>query len=242
MAASTHNKIILFDLASKDGNKCWSLNPWKTRFVLNFKKLDYTTEFLEYPDLKTRLSPLLPGSDPYTSPTIAYADGRCIADSRVIAAVLDQDHPSPPLHLDSDHLQKLEKLMADLMPAVRGNYIPQIPLRLLNEASVPFWYRTREEKFGMKLDALEEAEGGEKGWARAAPLLREVTGLLKEKEGPFFMGDTVSYADFVWAGFLIFFHRVGDDKFAGMLEATGDEQVHRSLLEAVEPWSRRDDH
>lgn len=235
-------KIVLFDLASKDGNRCWSLNPWKTRFALNFKNLDYTTEFLEYPDLKTRLSPHLPGADAYTSPTIAYTDGSYIADSRAIAGVLEEDHPSPPLHLGSEHLQRLEGLMPSLMPAVRGNYIPQIPARLLGEASVPYWYRTREDKVGMRLDALEEAEGGEKGWARAAPLLREVTAWLKEEEGPFFMGHTVSYADFVWAGFLIFFRRVGEDKFAALLETTGDEKVHRSLLEAVEPWSRRDDH
>lgn len=238
--ASTQENIVLFDLASKDGNKCWSLNPWKTRFVLNFKELPYTTEFLEYPDLQTRLSPHLPGADAYTSPTIAYTDGSYIADSRAIAAVLERDHPSPPLHLDSEALQRLETLIPDLMSAVRGHYIPKIPVRLLNDASVPYWYRTREAKFGMKLDALDAAEGGD--WAKAAPLLREVTRWLGEEEGPFFMGDTASYADFVWAGFLIFFRRVGNDKFAALLEATGDEQVHRRLLEAVEPWSRRDDH
>lgn len=240
--ASNH-QIIMFDLASKDGNKCWSLNPWKTRFALNFKGLDYTTEFLEYPDLKTRISPHLPDLDAYTIPTIAYSDGRYIADSRVIAGVLEKDHPSPPLHLESEYLKRLEKVMPEIMPAVKGNYIPQIPKRLLNEASVPYWYRTREAKFGMTLDALEEAEGGSKGWATAAPLLQQVTAWLKEKsEGPFFEGETVSYADFVWAGFLIFFRRIGDDKFSALLDATGDAEVHKKLLEAVEPWSRRDNH
>lgn len=239
---ASHQKIILFDLASKDGNKCWSLNPWKTRFALNFKGLDYTTEFLEYPALQIRLSAHLPGADAYTSPTIAYTDGRYIMDSRAIADLLEKDHPSPSLHLDSPYLAKLEALMPNLMPAVRGNYIPQIPKRLLNEASVPYWYRTREEKVGMKLDALEDTEGGDKAWAQAAPLLHQVTDWLNENDGPFFMGDTVSYADFVWAGFLIFFRRVGQDGFRALLENSGDAQAHQNLLSAVEPWSKRDDH
>lgn len=235
-------KIILFDLASKDGNKCWSYNPWKTRFALNFKKLDYTTEFLEYPSLETRLSPHLPGADAYTSPTIAYTDGRYIPDSRVIADVLDKDHPSPPLHLDSAYLDRLERRLPDIVQALRPEIMAQIPVRLLNEASVPYWYRTREDRAGMKLQVLEETQGGDKAWTKAAPLLREVTDWLGEKDGPFFLGETVSYADFVWAGFLLFLGRVGDDKLDALLEHAGDAKVHRALLAAVKPWSERDDH
>lgn len=236
-------KIILFDLASRDGNKCWSLNPWKTRFLLNFKGLDYDTGWLEYPDLKTRLSPHLPHAAAYTSPTIVYTDGSYVADSRVIAGLVERDHPSPPLHLDAPCLGRLEALMGDIMAALRGNYIPIIPRRLLNEPSVPFWYRTREEKFGVKLDDLERAEGGEAGWARAEPLLQKVTGWLKEDAGgPFFMGKTPSYADFVWAGFLIFWQRIGEDRFGPLLVRTGDPAAHEALLAAVEPWSKRNDH
>lgn len=238
--ASNH-QIILFDLASKDGT-AWSLNPWKTRFLLNFKGLSYDTEWLEYPDIKSRLEANVSASA-YTSPTIRYTDGRYIMDSKAIAQVVEKDHPSPPLHLDSPYLQKLEDLLApQMMPALRGNYMPFIPKRILNEASVAYWYRTREDKVGMKLDVLEETEGGEPGFAKAEPLLRQVTGWLSEKDGPFFMGSTVSYADFVWAAFLIFFRRIGPDKFSHLLERTGDPSLHLGLLAAVEPWSKRDDH
>ncbi|KAF3765207.1 hypothetical protein M406DRAFT_356872 [Cryphonectria parasitica EP155] len=239
-----NQKIILFDLASKgDSNKCWSLNPWKTRFALNFKGLDYETVWLNYPELKTRLEPHLPNASAYTSPTIVYTDGSYVADSRVIATLLEKDHPSPSLHLDDPALKKLEDLMPDIMAAVRGHYILSVPKRLLKEPSLDYWYRTREEKVGMSLDELEKAEGGEAGFAKAAPLLQKVTGWLKEKDdGPFFIGKTVSYADFVWAGFLIFFRRIGDDKFSEVLTSTGDPAVHEALLAAVEPWSKRDDH
>ncbi|KAJ4391824.1 hypothetical protein N0V93_005444 [Gnomoniopsis smithogilvyi] len=239
MAAT--QKITFFDLASKDGT-AWSLNPWKTRFLLNFKGLDYETEWLEYPNLKSRLEPHISASA-YTIPTIAYNDGRYIMDSRVIVDVIEKDHPSPPLHLDSPYLKKLEEILApQIMPALRGSYIPLVPKRLLNEASLEYWYRTREEKVGMKLDVLENTEGGEPGFAKAEPLLRQVTSWLKENDGPFFMGNTVSYADFVWAGFLIFFRRIGTDKFEPLLEKTGDPSLHLALLSAVEPWSKRDDH
>jgi glutathione S-transferase len=237
-------KITLFDLASKDGNKCWSLNPWKARFVLNFKGLDYQTEFVEYPDLKPRLAPHFDKPlDQYTSPTIQYTDGRYIMDSKAIAQTIDKDHPQPSLHLDSSYLTKLEEILPRLMPALSGHYIPTVPKRLLNEASVPYWYKTREAKFGMTLDELEKSQGGETGWSKAEPMLKQVTEALKENPlGPFFAGKTVSYADFVWAGFLIFWRRIGDDKFSEVLKRTGDPAVHEALLKAVEPWSERDDH
>lgn len=235
------HRIILFDLASKDG-KAWSYNPWKTRFVLNFKGLDYETEWLEYPDLMPRLQPHISAAA-YTSPTICYTDGRCIMDSKAIAAAIEKDHPSPSLHLDSPYLRQVDDILGPrIMPALRGNYTPLVPKRLLNEASVEYFVRKREERVGMKLDELEKTEGGELGFAKAAPLLRQVTGWLKENDGPFFMGTTVSYADFVWAGFLIFFRRIGSNDFSHLLEQTGDPSLHLNLLAAVEPWSRRDDH
>ncbi|CAN8096335.1 unnamed protein product [Discula destructiva] len=234
-------KIILFDLASKDG-KTWSYNPWKTRFVLNFKRLDYETEWLEYPDLKTRLQPHISAAT-YTSPTIRHADGRYIMDSAIIAAVIEKDHPSPSLHLDSPYLEHLNEILTpQIMPVLRGNYTPLVPKRLLNEPSVGYFTREREKRVGMTLDLLEKTEGGDLGFARAEPLLHQVTGWLKENEGPFFMGATISYADFVWAGFLIFFRRIGDDKFGHLLEKTGDPSLHLGLLAALEPWSKRDNH
>ncbi|KAI0014877.1 hypothetical protein F4780DRAFT_151175 [Xylariomycetidae sp. FL0641] len=50
------DEIVLFDLASKPPCRTWSYNPWKARFVINFKGLKYKTEWLQYPDLKPRLA------------------------------------------------------------------------------------------------------------------------------------------------------------------------------------------
>lgn len=238
----TTQKIVFFDLASKDGNKCWSRNPWKTRFVLNFKGLDYDTEFLEYPNLKTRLEPHLSEST-YTSPTIQYTDGRYIRDSSVIAQVIEKDHPEPSLHLDSPYLAKVEQIIDDLTVPTQPEYIPVVPKRLLNEASVPYWHKTRSAKVGMELDELEKTKGGDQAWAQAEPFLKQATELLKENpDGPFFEGKTVGYADLMWAGFLIFWRRIGEDKYSELLKRSGDAKVHEDLVKAVEPWSKRDGH
>jgi hypothetical protein len=79
-------EITLFDLPSKDRNACWSPNPWKgtqvyhiplvplvhtpklisflARLVLNFKKIDYKTVWLEYPAIEPTLKPQLGPSLP----------------------------------------------------------------------------------------------------------------------------------------------------------------------------------
>lgn len=241
---TTHQQIILFDLPGKDG-KCWSFNPWKTRFALNYKALPYTTEWLEYPDIKPRLEPHLDNVPAYTVPTIRYTDGRYIRDSRAIADLLEKEHPSPSLHLDSPYLSQLEKLFPELVGAVIGHFIPLVPKRILSDASQEYWYRTRESRLGMTLDALEEARGGpsDAAWAQAQPSLQKITGWLEENdEGPFFAGKEIGYADFVWAGFLLFFERLGQDKLDQLLRAAGTPETHKKLLAAVRPWAERNDH
>lgn len=59
------SQVILYDLPSQQGTS-WSLNPWKSkqyntlpsvvlmttaRMILNYKDIDYKTEWIEYPDL-----------------------------------------------------------------------------------------------------------------------------------------------------------------------------------------------
>lgn len=164
-------------------------------------------------------------------------------DSRIIANQLETLYPSPPLHLSDPNLTKLESIMPKLVAgSLPGVYIPLVPERLLNEASLPHWYKTREARFGMPLDELARTKGGDVAYSAAKPHLEEVTAMLKaDPSGPYFMGQTVSYADFVWAGFLIFMKRIGDDVFGKIFETTGDGSVHTKLLTGVEKWSARND-
>lgn len=163
-------------------------------------------------------------------------------ESRAIANKLESLYPSPPLHLDSPVLAKLESIMPDLMPTLSGIYIPLVPKRIIDSASHPHWYKTREAKFGMPLDKLAETKGGDVAYNGARPYLEQVTALLRQDtSGPYFLGNEVSYADFVWGGFLDFFGRIGPEELSGVLEATGDRDVHARLQDALKEWRRRDD-
>ena len=169
-------------------------------------------------------------------------------DSLKIAHALEERYPDPPLRMDSPYLTKLvnekDGLMAPLRAAMFGNFVARVPEVLLNEASIPYWEETRNKRVGMPIKEYEALHGGKAGFEAAGRGgMKEVTAMLKEHpEGPFFEGKEVGYADFVWAGFLLFLKRGGEDLYEGAVEVSGDRSVHDALLEAVRPWAERDDH
>ncbi|PYH99130.1 putative glutathione S-transferase [Aspergillus ellipticus CBS 707.79] len=238
-------QIVFFDLPTKTPCITWSPNPWKTRLLLNFKGIDYRTQWVEYPDIKPTFEKHIPPNPtgfPYSIPTVLLPDGTYIMDSREIANSIEKQYPQPSLHLDSNYLTKIESIWSRHMSIVRPLFIPQVPKRLLNEGSLDYWYTTREEMFGMSLDQLEKEQGGDKIWDETESVIREATELLKENKGPFFMGEVISYADLVWTSILLFHQRLGPDLFDELLRRSGDSQVHLNLLEAVSPYTKRNDH
>ncbi|GAB0134117.1 hypothetical protein EsDP_00002502 [Epichloe bromicola] len=238
-------QITLLDLPSREPCSTWSLNPWKTRLLLNYKGLDYKTEWTEYPDIKTKVQPHLPPNEngtPYTIPTVKLADGTWIMDSRQIADAIEKRHPEPSVHLDSPYLTKVGDVLSKIIEHIRPMCFSRIPVNLLNEASVQYWYDTRKERLGMSVRDFEKKYGGEAAYKAAEPHLKQMTDLLRESDGPFFMGTEPSYADFVWVGALVFFKRVDAEVSKEVLRRTGDRAVHESLLDACAPWLKRDSH
>ncbi|KAK0631353.1 hypothetical protein B0T14DRAFT_2045 [Immersiella caudata] len=236
------DEIVLFDIPTRAPRTTWSLNTWKTRLLLAYKGLDFKTEWIK-PRLEGHITP--PWKEPiYTVPTVRFPDGTYIMDSRRIAEAIDERYPSPPIQLESKYYAWFEKNYSALMTDLQGVYMPLIPARLLNEASVPYWYETRSEDVGMPLDQLAKEQGGHVAWGLVEPLLKEVVGMLKENgDGPFFLGKEVSYADFWWAGFLLFVKRIGEDLWEELMRRSGgNAKAHEELLEAVRAWSERNDH
>ncbi|KAI5865805.1 putative glutathione S-transferase [Durotheca rogersii] len=242
-------EIVLFDLPSRAPNKCWSLNPWKTRLLLNYKGLPYRTEWVEYPDIKPRFKDHFPAdTEKYTIPTAILADGSWVMDSAAIAERVEAQHPTPAARIDSPYVARVVAELAPAMGALVPVYLPAVHANVLTAASQPYFRATREATFGAALeDVAAGVAPGTPGraavLAAAAPHLRAVSALLREDPaGPFFEGARPSYADFVWAGHLLFARQLAGGIFEDVLAATGDEEVHRSLLDAVKPWSDRDDH
>lgn len=179
----------------------------------------------------------------YVVPAVVLPDGTYIMGSPKIAEVLNKLHPEPQVILDPHGYTEFIAFVRAVMDALEPVYFTAVPWRLLNEASVPYFESTREKDAGMPLEKFWKERGGDICWTQAEPPLRGVTALLKENQGgPFFLGEAVSIADFVWAGLLIWFRRMGeDDYFQEILKRSGDGQVHLDILKAVEPWCKKID-
>ncbi|KAL8724358.1 MAG: hypothetical protein Q9166_007994 [cf. Caloplaca sp. 2 TL-2023] len=216
-------EITLYDLPSKDPNKGWSLNPWKTRLILNYKSLPYTTHWLEYPDIEPHhkshsISPndltaasLMPS--PYTIPTIRLPNnGPFIMDSKAIAHELETLYPSPPLHLDTPQQARIEELWPKFVQIVGPAISPKVVKNVLTERSKPYFIESREKAFGISMAELEE-KGDEKAWEDVRPVLEEIAAVLREKEGPFVLGEELSYADFILVSAMHFLRRVEEGLF-----------------------------
>ncbi|RDL36431.1 uncharacterized protein BP5553_05783 [Venustampulla echinocandica] len=242
----TNSKLTLFDIPSKGRRACWSLNPWKTRMTLNFKNIDYQTQWVEYPDIEPTLSPNVPPNPPssgapaYTIPAVQFPDSSYLMDSKPIAYHLESLYPSPHLHLESPSLSQVEAIISELMTALAPESMPRAPLNILNDCSAEYFQRKREEKLGMTFEKFVAAKGGEKAWEAAMPAITQLGEVLKKEEGPFVLGTTPSYADFVIAGFLQMLKWMEEkamfERFLKIEPALG------KLYEACGKWLERDDH
>ena len=168
--------------------------------MLNLKGIPYKTEWVEYPDIAPTFEsfgippnepgpPNEPPTTPYTSPAICISD-KYVMDSRKIADVLEKAYPSPPLHLDSPILKKVEELVPQCVRSLGPLFLPRVPQNVLNPRSAEYFRRTRSERLGMDLSQLEKEKGGEKAWKVVEPKWKELGSLLKAEGGPFFMGKT----------------------------------------------------
>ncbi|KAM0185531.1 hypothetical protein ACHAPI_012152 [Fusarium lateritium] len=236
------NTVIFFDIPTRSPQVCWSMNTWRTRLLLNYKKLEYKTEWLEYPEIKERLNQHIPPNeqDPeFTLPAVQMPDGSYLMDSYKILDFIEEKYPEPSLHVGHPTQLRLRASMVGFMTQMTPIYVPGVAKKILGDKSIDFFLETREEDVGMPL--YEYGEKNSPGaYERAEPSAREVTALLKENaSGPYFLGDTVSYTDFIWAGILLFFQRLGDKEYQKVLKVTGEPEVHERFLEALGSWTER---
>lgn len=239
--------ITLFDLPSRSPLACWSYNPWKTRLILNYKRLSYTTHWIEYTQLASTFSShgVPPNTQAtnstaeYSCPCIRLANGEYIMDSRAIAHALETLHPEPSLHLDSGYVDRAHDLITNLTKSLAPVLQPLTPELLLNPEGAAYFQATRLKRYGMTLSELAQSpKGGENAWQAAEPAIADLKILLHQHaDGPFVLGTTVSYADFILAGFWRYVERLG--LLARFLQY--DEAFGRQY-EACRPWMERDDH
>ncbi|KAF8999575.1 hypothetical protein BDZ89DRAFT_1147660 [Hymenopellis radicata] len=177
-----------------------SPNTWKIRYALNFKGLQYTTVWVEYPDIK-------PSTRNSGSPRDA-STGAIISDSLLIAEYLDKTYPNTPqlfplgpdsytLHaaFSDAFMAKLGNLWQFTMPAMH---------RVLNPASQTYFDTTKSVMFGTPtLDAADP-----KGARRAEEwnkVKADFEGLAKwyRESQKFVIGNKLSCADMEVGGFVL---------------------------------------
>ena len=209
--------------------------------ALNFKGIEYRTEWLEYPDVAPTLAGLgVPAKDEspsHTIPTAQFDGQTIIMDSKAIAQELERRHPSPSLHLDSPLLSQLEDtLLFEVARPSAGIWMPLVPRNLLNPRSAEYFYETRAPRVG-PLDQFEKEKGGETGWSAAKAGFDKLADLLKQNRGPFVLGETPSYGDFVVVSYFYFLKRVDVQIFE---RALAQDESFPQLYRACEKWLQKD--
>lgn len=166
--------------------------------ALNYKSIPYKTSWTEYPDLASTFTTLgIPPNDPsnpafyasYTSPAIQYADGTLSLDSWLIAHALEQQYPSPSLHLDDPIVVQVRDHILEITKPLMPHLIPKVPA-VLTERSAEYFYRTREVRFGAPLQEIERTKANEECWREVQGPVEVVGDWLRRNGGPFFLGET----------------------------------------------------
>lgn len=172
---------------------------WSVRMVLNFKGIDYETEWLEYPHIAPTLKSYgVPPNDrnapgitaDYSCPAIRYEDGTYSMDSWKIVHELEKQYPLPSLHLDDPMVLKIRDHIALMRAPLDAHLMSKIPRNLLGEDSIDYFETTREKRFGMPLSQLEKEKANEEAWKNAKKPATEAADLLKKHGGPYFLGKT----------------------------------------------------
>ncbi|KJA24471.1 hypothetical protein HYPSUDRAFT_38907 [Hypholoma sublateritium FD-334 SS-4] len=198
--------IILYDVCSNTRGVAWSPSTWKIRYCLNLKGLDYKTEWVEFPDLeplykKLELEPTVKNSDgsPRASIPLIYDPSTKIylTDSVVIAEYLDKTYPGPSIFpsntiaiqslLETAYIVHIRPIIPLVMPAACDK---------MNPRSADY-YRVKRVEALLKVFQVGDTLPREVYWTQYRDGLGEVDKWYSKIDGPFLMGNTVSWGDFV---------------------------------------------
>ena len=193
------------------------------RFGLNYKKLPYTTTWLEFPEIEptaTQIGAPPTGRKPdgspfYTTPIIHDPNtNKTLSNSIDIARYLDDTYPDTLVLPDGEASAQRAKhiegvFFIDVAPYVLGiGFLPA--LQRLNPASQPYFRATREAVTGASLEDLaspgperdEKWRKAEEGFGKLAAAM-EKAGLGEEGEHT----RRLEYAELVIGAYLVALQR-----------------------------------
>lgn len=184
------------------------------------------------------IPPHKPGNEiaDYTIPAIRLPDGSYIMESTAIAEAIEAMYPEPEVHLDAPVLQDVMVTLWSCVEPLIPMLVPRMPRECLSGTSISFHIEARKVTFGMSLDELEARHGGG-AWEKALPGLSRLATILKQDPtGPFCLGKTPSYADFVIVGFLEWAKCLGGGIFEDLLQL---DLVYERLYASCKLWLQK---
>ncbi|TFK33647.1 hypothetical protein BDQ12DRAFT_766301 [Crucibulum laeve] len=243
--------ITFYDLATILPETTVSINTWKTRYSLNYKQIPYKTEWVEGPDVESVCKKMgIPpsskrpdGSDFYSLPAI-YDDSTNtgVSDSLVIAAYLDKTYPDKPTLIPTG-TEALHAAFVDAFMSKTGLFFGHFApsaLKLMYPSTADHFIRSWSSLLGKPFfDIVPVGAEREAGWKQIEADLTAVDGWYqKNGGGPFIMGDTPSFADFIVGGLLGLGNAVSHDnpEWSSVLEWNNGRW--RKLGEALEKYAR----
>jgi len=230
------------------------------RFALNYKGLNYRTQWVNISAIESTCKPL------GILPTGVKPNGQ---PHYTLPAIIDRTDPSNPVIL-SNSIPIIEYLESTYPPAPGTELFPGgtkafqviviqfVVLKLLtfvSKLAMNDMYRSKspedqvnlrariQARFGKPLEEVE-LKGAEREatWKELEQIMKTVEDAFKEnKSGPFLMGDQVSCADFALCGTLIFFKEISPD---GLWAGVGSWDGGRweRYLDAFKGWMAVDNH
>lgn len=225
-----------------------------TSLYLNYRNIPYKTEWVSYPDIKPTLSALgfkgtsigKDGTPHYTVPSIidpTPSEPTLVEDSARIAEYLEKAYPPSDAHpallpeeLHSEIQDRINLIRARVYDPIGSMIIACVPDALEDPRGREYYLTTREKYFGFPLpDFLPEGSDARKeNWEQAKKALDELDAAFATREGVFFFGDTMTYADVVLGALFSFAKDIPDSR---------DGPDVSSVWQLIEPlndgrWSR----
>ncbi|KAF5345426.1 hypothetical protein D9758_013647 [Tetrapyrgos nigripes] len=214
--------IVYYDIASRAPVTCFAPNPWKARYALNFKNVDYRTHWVEHPDVTSTRKSLgvapsryWPDGTPfYTMPVLQIkSTGELVGDTFEIALWLDKTYPNSVRRLIPEGTVGLHRTFNKYADTMLSRFYK------LFSHGLPFNPDTAEESkriFVQRAQVQDWEELTVRGEEREAVLkeFQKALGELSECyvkgecSGPFLEGgDQPTYADIIVGGWLQFISR-----------------------------------
>jgi glutathione S-transferase len=224
--------ITLYDIPSLlPSNPAWSPNTLKTRLTLAFKGLPHKTEWVEFPDIAAlckekgfkATASWKDGSPYYSLPAIIDEQGTAptaVSESFEIAKYLDATYPETNRVIpEGEAAEEFQKQFAlafrkSVFAPFARIFFPRVAT-IFNPASKEHFSKGRASLIfnTASLDDIkvtsEEEEAKiwgdyKKGWDE----VERTYFAPSDDKGPWVLGDTVSFADFVVVSYLVCFQRV----------------------------------